>query len=60
MDFFAHQDQARKQTGRLVLLFALGVLAVVACTTLAVWGAFRLTTGATESGGSALSWSRRT
>ncbi len=43
MDFFEHQDRARKQTRRLIALFALGVVAVVACTTLAVWGAFQLT-----------------
>ncbi len=42
MDFFEHQDRARKQTRRLVALFVLGVVAVVACTTLAVWGAFEI------------------
>lgn len=42
MDFFEHQDRARKQTRRLIALFVLGVVAVVACTTFAVWGAFEL------------------
>jgi len=30
MDFFAHQDAARKQTGRLVMLFALAVAGIIA------------------------------
>ncbi len=29
MDFFEHQDRARRQTGRLVLLFALSVIATI-------------------------------
>ena len=32
MDFFGHQDAARRATGRLVALFVLAVLAIVACT----------------------------
>jgi len=42
MDFFEHQDRARKQTRRLIVLFALGVVAVIVCTTLAVWGALEI------------------
>ena len=32
MDFFEHQDQARKSTGRLVLLFAVAVVGIVLST----------------------------
>ncbi len=39
MDFFGHQEAARKQTGRLVLLFALAVLAIIVSTYLVVAGA---------------------
>ncbi len=38
MDFFGLQEDARRQSRRLVLLFALAVLAVVACVYLAVIG----------------------
>ncbi|MDP2505468.1 M48 family metallopeptidase [Oceanobacter sp. 3_MG-2023] len=36
MDFFNHQDQARKQTRRLILLFVLAVVALVAAINLLV------------------------
>lgn len=36
MDFFQHQDQARRNTGRLVLLFVLAVLALLVGLNLAV------------------------
>ena len=36
MDFFEHQEQARKQTGRLVMLFILAVIAIVVLVYLAV------------------------
>ena len=36
MDFFSHQDQARKQTGRLVLLFTLAVVSIVVLLNLLV------------------------
>src|SRR5215212_6353001 len=40
MDFFGHQDAARRSTRRLVLLFALAVLATVLAIYLAVVVAF--------------------
>ncbi len=49
MDFFEHQDRARKQTKRLVALFVLAVIAVVACTTLAVWGAIAIANPAADA-----------
>jgi len=49
MDFFEQQDRARRQTKRLIALFALGVMAVVALTTLAVWGALMLANPATDA-----------
>jgi len=49
MDFFEQQDRARRQTKRLIALFALGVVAVVALTTLAVWGALMLANPATDA-----------
>ena len=36
MNFFEHQDQARKRTGQLVVLFSLAVLALIIMTTLLV------------------------
>jgi Zn-dependent protease with chaperone function len=36
MDFFQHQAMARRRTGRLVLLFALAVLAIIAAVYLAI------------------------
>ncbi len=35
MDFFGHQERARRATGRLVLLFALAVVAIAVCIHLA-------------------------
>src|SRR5689334_16404845 len=40
MNFFAHQEQARTQTRRLVVLFALAVLAIIAAINLIVLVAF--------------------
>lgn len=40
MDFFGHQAQARKQTGWLLLCFALAVAAIVAAVYLAFWFVF--------------------
>ena len=42
MDFFQHQDEARRQTGRLVLLFAGAVVAIVIAVYLVVIGVFVL------------------
>ncbi|KPA90136.1 Zn-dependent protease with chaperone function [Pseudomonas asplenii] len=36
MNFFEHQDRARRQTGRLVLLMALAVISLIALTSLAL------------------------
>jgi Zn-dependent protease with chaperone function len=49
MDFFEHQDRARRQTRRLIVLFILGVIAVVACTTAAVWVVLELANPATDA-----------
>lgn len=38
MNFFEHQDEARRQTGRLVILFALAVVAIMATIYLIVIG----------------------
>ena len=38
MDFFGHQEQARKATGRLVFLFALAVAGIMLCTYFAAMG----------------------
>lgn len=40
MDFFQHQERARRKTGLLVLYFILAVVAVVACVNLALLLAF--------------------
>ena len=40
MDFFAAQDQARRNTGRLVLFFSLAVVSLVLMTNLLVMGIF--------------------
>lgn len=45
MNFFQHQETARKRTMRLVLLFALAVLAVVMSTSLVVAGVFHYFAG---------------
>ena len=46
MDFFQHQERARRKTGLLVLYFILAVIAIVVCVNLAVlltlfWGDFQ-------------------
>lgn len=40
MDFFEHQEQARRKTGRLVLMFVAAVIGIIALTYLAVAIAF--------------------
>lgn len=40
MDFFQHQERARRKTGLLVLYFILAVAAVVLCVNLALLLAF--------------------
>ena len=42
MDFFSHQDRARRRTGQLVGLFALAVILIVAAVNAAVGGAWLL------------------
>ena len=42
MDFFTAQDNARRKTGRLVVLMVLAVLALIAVTTLAITIALHL------------------
>ena len=49
MDFFEQQDRARRQTRRLVALFALGVAAVVVFTTAVVAAALALADPATDA-----------
>ncbi|MDN3648805.1 M48 family metallopeptidase [Reinekea marina] len=44
MDFFEHQDKARKKTGQLVLLFCLGLLATLVAVNLVGFVAFWLIT----------------
>ena len=46
MDFFEHQEQARKNSGRLIVLFGLAVLAIVGSVYLAVMLAIGLESGA--------------
>lgn len=46
MNFFEHQDQARKQTARLVGLMALAVIALITITTLFVGVTLQVTEGA--------------
>jgi Zn-dependent protease with chaperone function len=48
MNFFEHQDRARKATGRLVVLFALAVVATIAAVFGAVVVSFDLTSRAEE------------
>src|SRR5204862_1972830 len=47
MDFFGHQDRARRASGRLVLLFAAAVLGLIACVFLIA----KVTLVATEAQG---------
>lgn len=46
MDFFTAQDQARRKTGRLVVLLVLAVVALIAVTTLAIAITLQLMDGA--------------
>ncbi|MBI5801344.1 MAG: M48 family metallopeptidase [Verrucomicrobia bacterium] len=41
VDFFTHQDRARRRTGRLVVLFALAIALTVGCVYLALAAGFR-------------------
>lgn len=43
MNFFEHQDRARRMTGRLVILFTIAVIMILAAVNLAAWGVLRLT-----------------
>ena len=52
MDFFEHQEVARKRTGRLVVLFALAVLGIIALVYLAV--AFAMGLGSSSPEASAI------
>ncbi len=51
MDFFEHQERARRNTGRLVVMFAAAVLGIIAMTYLAVAVAVVATQGQTSGGG---------
>ena len=42
MNFFEHQDQARRKTGRLVVLFVIAVILILAAINLATFGILRL------------------
>lgn len=37
MDFFEHQDRARRQTGKLIFLFSIAVLSILVAVNLALW-----------------------
>ena len=37
MNFFEHQDQARRQTGKLIALFSFAVLSIVVAVNVAFW-----------------------
>ncbi|TVP46637.1 MAG: peptidase [Halomonas sp.] len=50
MDFFTAQDQARRKTGRLVVLLVLAVLALIAVATLAIAIALQLMDGGQPAG----------
>jgi len=51
MDFFDHQEQARRRTGRLVLLFLLAVAAIIVAVYLAIAAAFLIGRPESPSGG---------
>lgn len=53
MDFFEHQDRARKSTGRLVMLFVLAVLGIIASTYVVVVVAMGYVQTKTGEGGAA-------
>lgn len=49
MNFYEHQDQARRSTRRLVLLFILAVVALILLTTVLVYGVFFYADSQTDS-----------
>ena len=51
MDFFSHQDQARKQTGKLIGLFALAVVGIIAAIYTVVIATFNIADASTGNGG---------
>jgi Zn-dependent protease with chaperone function len=42
MNFFEHQDQARRKTGRLIVLFVLAVILILAAVNVATYGILRI------------------
>src|SRR3954471_17014978 len=42
MDFFAHQEHARRKTGQLVVLFVLAVIMILAAVNVAAFGIMRI------------------
>ena len=54
MNFFAHQDQARRQTRRMLFLFALAVLAVIVATDAVVFLAVGLRNA--QNGDGSIAW----
>jgi Zn-dependent protease with chaperone function len=55
MDFFESQDTARRNTGRLIVLFALSVLSLIAITNVLVMVIFGLSAASSEAAGTELS-----
>ncbi|MEM6551615.1 MAG: M48 family metallopeptidase [Planctomycetota bacterium] len=51
MDFFEHQDVARKRSGRLVVLFIVAVVGIIAATYLTLAITLVVLTGAADDGG---------
>ena len=49
MDFFESQDTARRNTGRLIILFALSVLSLIAITNVLVMVIFGLSAASSEA-----------
>src|SRR5262245_45823362 len=43
MNFFEHQDQARRKTGQLVILFAIAVILILAAVNAATYGILKVT-----------------
>lgn len=51
MDFFEHQDKARRKTGQLVLMFTIGVVATIAAVNVVVFLAYWLFTSSQFTAG---------